>query len=130
MAGRIITVMLLIVAAIHAIPAVGALGVPRLNTLYDVEIVGNDLAILMRHRAILFGLLGILFAYAAFRPAVQAIALGIAAVSTLSFVLLAAMVGEYNAAIRKVVVADWFALGCILIAIIAFGYRSRVRDAV
>ena len=130
MASRIVTVMLLIVAAIHLIPAAGALGVPRLNALYGVEIAGNDLTILMRHRAVLFGLLGILFAYAAFKPPVQAIALGIAAVSTLSFVLLAATVGEYNAAIRKVVVADWLALGCVLIAVIASCYRSRPHEAV
>ncbi len=129
MASRIVTVMLLIVAVIHWIPAAGALGVARLNALYDIEIVGNDLAILMRHRAVVFGLLGILFAYAAFRPAVQAIALGIAAASTLSFVLLAAMVGEHNAAIRRVVVADWLALGCILVAAGAFVYRLRSHDA-
>lgn len=129
MAGRIVTVMLLIVAAIHLIPAAGVLGVPRLNALYDVEIAGNDLAILMRHRAVMFGLLGFLFAYAAFKPAVQAIALGIAAVSTSSFILLAVAAGPYNAAIRKVVIADGLALACIAVAVIAFGYQSRLRAA-
>ena len=128
MAGRIVTIMLLIVAAIHLIPATGVLGVPRLNALYGVEIAGSELAILMRHRAVLFGLLGFLFAYAAFRRPLQGIALGIAAVSTLSFILLAALAGSHNLAIHKVVVADWFALACIFVAVIALGYRSRFHE--
>ena len=128
MTDRIVTIMLLIVAAIHLIPVTGVLGVPRLNALYGVEIAGSELAILMRHRAVLFGLLGFLFAYAAFRPPAQTIALGIAAVSTLSFILLAALEGPHNAAIRKVIVADWFALACIVIAVIALGYRSRFHE--
>jgi len=127
MAGRIVTVMLLIVAAIHLIPVAGVAGVPRLNALYGVEIAGNDLAILMRHRAVMFGLLGVLFAYAAFKPAVQVVALGIAAVSTSSFILLAMAAGPHNAEIRKVVIADWFALACIVVAVIALGCQSRLR---
>ncbi|MEO1246643.1 MAG: phosphopantetheine adenylyltransferase [Pseudomonadota bacterium] len=125
MAGRVISVMLLIVAAIHLVPLVGVLGASRINGLYEVQIASPNLEILMRHRAVVFGLLSLLFAYAAFKPSVQPIALLIAAVSTFSFVALAWSVGEYNSAVRNVVSADWLALGCVAIAAGLYYYERR-----
>ncbi len=58
----------------------------------------------MRHRAVLFGLLGAFMIYAAFRPALQPLAFIAGFFSMLSFVALG--IGDYNALIRKVVIAD------------------------
>jgi len=65
---RAITGLMLVVALIHLLPISGFFGVERLTSLYDVEISGANMEILMRHRAILFGILGGFLAYAAFRP--------------------------------------------------------------
>jgi hypothetical protein len=46
------------VAVIHLGPIVGLLSVARLEQLYGTPVVGPDLAVLLRHRALLFGLLG------------------------------------------------------------------------
>ena len=72
---RIITGLLLVVAFIHLLPLVGALGSGQLASLYGVEITDQNLEILMRHRAILFAIPGGLLACAAFTPAIQPIAL-------------------------------------------------------
>ena len=69
MCERIITGLMLVVAVIHLLPISGFFGVERLATLYEIEITDSNLEILMRHRAILFGILGGFLAYAAFTPA-------------------------------------------------------------
>ncbi len=113
---KITAALLIIVGVIHLLPLGGVLGPEKLSALYGVHIDGPDLAILMRHRAILFGLLGVFMCYAAFRPALQGVALLGGFVSTASFLWLAWATGGYNAAIGKVVVADIVALACLLVA--------------
>lgn len=70
----LISATLLIVAVIHLLPLVGVLGAPRLTALYGISFDDANLAILMRHRAVLFGLLGAFLAFAAFRPTLQPLA--------------------------------------------------------
>ena len=115
MAEKAITILLIIVAVIHIIPISGFAGIARLESLYGIPISGNNMEILMRHRAILFGILGVFFAYAAFTPSVQPLAFLAAFATLVSFFYLAISVGEYNAAIRKIVIGD------IVAAISLFG---------
>lgn len=111
--------MLLIAAVIHLLPLPGVLGSARLTALYGLPFDAPDLAILMRHRAVLFGLLGAFLAVAAFRPGLQAAALVAGLVSVLSFLFLAWSVGGYGAPIARVVAADLVALACLLVAAVA-----------
>ena len=68
---HLVSAMLIVVAIIHLLPLMGVLGGTRLNALYGIPLDEPNLAILMRHRAVLFGLLGAFFLYEAFRPALQ-----------------------------------------------------------
>ena len=54
----ILSAMLTVVGIIHLLPLSGVLGVARLQALYDVTITDPNLEIVMRHRAVLFGILG------------------------------------------------------------------------
>ena len=116
----IITFLLIIIAIIHLLPISGFFSSERLSTLYGIEIASTELEILMRHRAILFGLLGAFLAYAAFISSLQPLAFIAAFVSIASFFYLAFKVREYNGAIRRVVIADVVAAVCLLAAIILF----------
>ena len=81
----------------------------RLAGLYGLParlLEDPNLVILMRHRAVLFGLLGGFLLLAAFRPNLQAIALVMGFASVLSFLGLAWSAGPHNAAIGRVVTAD------------------------
>lgn len=84
-----------------------------------------NLVILMRHRAVLFGLLGCFLIYSAFRPSAQAVALIAGIASVVSFLWLAWTVGDYNALIGRVVFIDWIALACLLVATLLFFIDTR-----
>ena len=107
--------LFIVVALIHLMPLAGITSTGMLASLYGVTIADNNLEILMRHRAVLFGVLGSLFAWAAFKPAWQAPALVAGLVSVVSFLWLAVGVGGYNALLARVVVADVLALICLLL---------------
>ena len=117
---RLITGLMLVVAVIHLLPISGFFGVERLASLYEIEITDGNLEILMRHRAILFGILGGFLAYAAFTPVLQPIAFLAAFISVASFFFLSFSVGEFNDAIRKVVIADIVASASLLGAIVFY----------
>jgi len=103
---RLITGLMLVVATIHLLPLSGFVGTDGLASLYGINIVGNDLEILMRHRALLLGIFGAFFVYAAFTPSLQPLAFLTACISITSFLYLAWSVGEFNQAINRVVIAD------------------------
>ena len=126
MAEKIITGLLLIVAIIHILPISGFSGTARLESLYGVVVSGSDLEILMRHRAVLFGILGVFFAYAAFTPSVQPLAFVAAFATIFSFLYLAVSVGGYNEAIHKIVLADVVAAVCLIVSLVIFFLKGRV----
>lgn len=116
---------MLVVGVIHFLPIVGFLGADQLTSLYAVEVAGNDLEILMRHRAMLFGILGGFIIYAAFRPPLQPIAFIAATASLASFFYLAFSIGEYNDAIRSVVLVDVAATLALIGAIVLYRVRRN-----
>jgi hypothetical protein len=119
---RIVAVSLLIAGIIHLLPLPGVLGAAQLERLYGLPFGQPDLLILMRHRALLFGLLGGLLVAAAFRPALQPLAIAAGLASACAFLVLAWSTGGYGDAVARVVWADVVAIGCLLLAA---GMRGR-----
>ncbi|MGA7812323.1 phosphopantetheine adenylyltransferase [Caballeronia sp.] len=113
---KLITILLVVVGVIHVLPVVGAVGGARLAALYGMSFDEPDLAILMRHRAVLFGLLGVFIVYSAFHPEQQPLALVAGLVSAGSFLWIAWCVGGYNPAIARVVLVDVVAVACLIAA--------------
>ncbi len=124
-ARHVRTAALLLVAAIHLLPVLGVLGADRLATLYGLPVTDPNLEILLRHRAVLFGLLGVFLLWAAFRPGLQAAALAAGGVSVVSFLALAFAVGGYNPAIARVVAADLVAAAALAAGTVAHAVERR-----
>jgi nitrate reductase gamma subunit len=116
--------MLVVVGIIHLLPLSGALGADRLGQLYGLAFTDANLVVLMRHRAILFGVLGAFLIFAAFRPALQPAALIAGLVSVVSFIWLAWPRDAHNANIATVFNVDLFALACLVLAAIAWAIDS------
>ena len=122
-----VSAMLAVVAIIHLLPLSGVLGAERLAALYGLSFNEPNLAILMRHRAVFFGLLGLFLLFAAFRPSLQTLAFIAGFISVVSFLWLAWSVGGYNAQIARVFMADTIALGCLIVGAVAHVY-VQYRD--
>jgi len=126
MPRKLIAALLILAGIIHLLPLAGVLGAERLATLYGLPFQEPNLLLLMRSRAVLFGLLGALLVYAALRPTLQPLALFGGLVSVLSFLCLAWSGPGYNAALRRVVIADWLALAALLLALALYlGARGK-----
>lgn len=122
---HLVSAMLVVVAVIHLLPLSGLLGSERLVALYGLSFDEPNLAILMRHRAVLFGLLGMFFLFAAFRPPLQTLAFIAGFVSVVSFLWLAWSIGGYNGQVGRVVVADVVALACLITGVLAHAYAQH-----
>lgn len=118
----IIAISLLLGALIHLLPVVGVVGAEQLARLYGVALADPDLLILMRHRAVLFGLLGAFLAVAAFVPALRTTAFVVGLVSAGSFLVIALWAGGYNAQLARVVTAD-----VVAVAVLAIGALAHAR---
>jgi hypothetical protein len=108
--------VLVAVGAVHLLPLAGVLGGERLTALYGVRADDPNLALLLRHRAVLFGLLGTFMVAAAWRPAWRSAAIVAGAVSVLSFLALSLLVGDVNAALASVVLVDAVAAAALALA--------------
>ncbi|NKB98444.1 MAG: phosphopantetheine adenylyltransferase [Pseudomonadales bacterium] len=117
---RIVTVAMLVIAVIHLTPIVGVLGTDRLATLYGIAVDEPNLEVLLRHRAVLFGILGGFFLYAAFSRTVQPVAFAMAGMSILSFFYLAWTAADVNDQLRRVVAVDVIAAVGLLVAIVCY----------
>jgi hypothetical protein len=122
---HLVAASLVIVGLIHLLPITGVFGADRLAALYGIAVDDLNLAILMRHRAVLFGLLGAFLLLAAFKPALQFIAFVAGFVSVISFLWLALAAGEYNAQIARVFVIDLVALASLVTGAIAYAWTKR-----
>jgi heme A synthase len=121
----LISAGLVIAAIIHLIPISGVRGAEKLTALYGIPFDDPNLVILMRHRAVLFGLLGAFLLVAALKPELQVSAFVAGFVSVLSFMWLAWSAGSYNASISRIFLGDVIALVGLVIGLAAYLYEHR-----
>ena len=95
-----------IVGLVNLIPVTGVVSAGRLERLYGVALDEPNLVILMRHRAVLFAIVGALLVVAAFREALRPVAVAAGLFSMLSFVVIAYASGGANAELQRVVLVD------------------------
>ncbi len=102
-------VALLMTGIIHLLPIPGVMGGSTLARLYGIEVNDPSTAILLQHRALLFGVLGVLMLSAIALPWLRVTALSVGLFSAASFIVVAIAVGGYNSAVGRVVFADMVA---------------------
>ncbi len=121
--GYVVSAMLVVVAIIHLLPVSGVISGARLQALYGIPVAEPNLLILMRHRAVLFGILGVYFLAAAFHPPLQTLAFVAGFASVVPFLWLAKSVGGYNSQVARVYRADVVALLCLVVGVAAYAMR-------
>lgn len=128
MSNALIVAAYLATGLLNLLPVAGVLGAFRLNKLYGLTFDEPNLLVLMRHRALLFGLIGDFLIAAAFIPAWRLPAGLMGALSMAGFIALARLYAPLNAALRRVVIADWVGLALLLPAL-ALGWFVRAPHA-
>jgi RsiW-degrading membrane proteinase PrsW (M82 family) len=123
--GKAISGLLIVAALLHLVPALGVFGNSALSMLYGAAFQQINQQIVMRHQAVLNGLLGALLLYAAWRPRMQPLALIAGNISLLSFLVFALLLRNYNPPVDKLVLGDLAALACLLTAAGLFLFQQR-----
>ena len=119
-----LSVLLTIVAIIHLMPLVGVISRQRINSGYGIDTTDSNVAILMRHRAVLFGLLVTFLLCAAWLPSYQGLGLLVGFISVISFLLIAWAEGGVNPQVQRVVAADYVALACLILGSVSYYLSS------
>lgn len=86
--SHVIAVLFVAVAIVNLLPVTGVLSAARLSAGYGIPVDGPDLAVLLRHRALLFAVVGGLLAGAAVLPGWRGVATAAGLFAMLSFTLL------------------------------------------
>ncbi len=119
--NRFVGAVLALAAVIHITPGIGVVGSSALGLLYGVSAENPNIELLLRHRAVLFGILGLGFAAAAARHEWRTAGLTTAIVSTVSFIALAVIAPDRTAQIDRVIVVDGIlALLLVIAAVVHF----------
>ena len=121
--SRLVTACLLLVGLINFVPLLAIVSAAQIESVYAIQLQGTDITLLMRHRALLFGILGSFTIYAAFVPRYQVAAMLMAGASMVGFALLLLSTGGYNTALAKVLAIDYVGIAVLLLAAV-LRYRS------
>lgn len=109
--------LLLMAGLINFVPLAGVTGDALLQSSYGIEIASPELSLLLRHRAVLFGIVGGLLLVAAFKPAMRSVASVCGMVSMVSFAALYGIIGPQAPQLAGVLRADIVGIAALAVAI-------------
>ena len=123
--NKVIMALLIIVGLINFLPVIGVISATKITQTYSVELASNDLVILMRHRALLFGIVGGFILYSVFTPQHQVVAMVMAAISMVGYLGIMWSVGGYNSSVFKVAIVDIVGIGFLVTAAVLIYVAAR-----
>jgi hypothetical protein len=105
-----------VVGAIHLMPIAPVFVPETLSRLYGIAPDDSTLLVLLRHRALLLALVGILCLWASWAPGVRPAALLAAAINVAGFLGFYALYGNPAGALRTIAIVDLIALPPLVFA--------------
>lgn len=124
MLDKFASIILFIVGIINILPIIVFFDSSKTAKLYGVPIEGESLIILMRHRGVLLGLVGLTLIFAVFKPEFRIFAIAIALISKLAFIFLTFTAPDYTSQIRQVALIDVGAI-VLLLAVLGIHFYSK-----
>ncbi|WP_194828134.1 phosphopantetheine adenylyltransferase [Nocardia sp. XZ_19_231] len=98
--------LLAAVGLLNTAPALGAIAPTGMYAAYGITPAGPDLEVVLRHRAVLFAVIGAGLVVAVFRPALRPIAIRANAISFASFLALVIADGSVGPGLMRVAAVD------------------------
>lgn len=105
--------LLTVAGLLNTVPAVGAVAPQRMYVGYGIAPAGPDLEVVLRHRAVLFAVVGLGLLVAVFRPALRPAAVGANAISFGSFLVLVIAGGPVGTGLLRVAAFDVVGLAAL-----------------
>jgi hypothetical protein len=109
--------LLALIGVINTLPLIGCISADRLGALYGMPWTDPTTILLLRHRAVLFGIIGVFILYSTVRPGLQPLAMLAAGIAMGSFLLLGSGADAGGAALETVALMD--RIGLIALALAA-----------
>ncbi len=124
MKEKIFRVCLFIVGLINIAPSVLAFLPNKISESYGIEIPNQNYELLLRHRAVLFGIIGGLIIYSSISKKNYSMAVCIGLISMVSFVILLILSnGEINSELNKVMKIDVIGIFILLIGYALYRFK-------
>lgn len=112
------SVLLMVAALINFVPVVGVISGAQIEKMYAIDVSDPNVEILMRHRAVLFGLVGGVMIWGVFERDMFMPAAWIGLISMVSYLAITLISGPGNPSLRKVFRVDIVGIVAVLGAII------------
>ena len=106
MLGKIVSALLILVGLINIAPIMVFFSPSQTKRLYGIELEGENLSILMRHRGVLLAIVGMALIYGAFKPELRLFVIALALISKIAFIFLTFSASDYSPEIKKVALID------------------------
>ena len=120
----LVATLFIIPGLINFAPIVGALSNKHIANLYQVKHLSPDIALLLRHRAFLFGIVGALLICSAFQVTIRAHATIAALVSMVSFIILVFAMETSNPSLIKIA---WIDVVATIVLLLGFFLHTRLN---
>jgi hypothetical protein len=121
----IFRITLFIAGVINLLPSVLAFLPDKISKSYGIEIPNENYELLLRHRAILFGIIGGLMIYSAVAKKHYEVSTFIGLISMVSFIVLFFLIGkDINSELKKVMSIDIVGTVILCIGFILFKLKS------
>lgn len=114
--------ILLISGLVHLLPFSFLFFIEQLQKSYGVDISDANLQLLLRHRAIFFGLIGVGMILSAIKKSFYGWASAIGLISMVSFVLLFYQIGGINQQLRSVMLIDVFISAALFLSAMVYHF--------
>lgn len=119
-----VSVILFVVGLINFVPVAGMVSSQAVSRAYGIDEPSGDLALLLRHRAVLFGIVGGFIIISAFFQSLQLAAVIMAYISMLSFLVLASLVGPIGASLMRVKNIDVVAIALLSVVPAIWAFKG------
>ncbi len=117
-------ILLFITGAINVLPAILVFSSEKLSKSYGIEIPNPNFELLLRHRAVLFGIVGGLMLYAAILKKHYFLSVTVGLVSMVSFIVLYFSLEGINQNLEKVMRIDFIATALLIIVFAVYKIKS------
>ncbi len=120
----IFRITLFIAGGINMLPSILTFLPEKISKSYGIEMPNVNFELLLRHRAVLFGIVGGLMIYSAITKKYYSISVTVGLISMISFIILYFLMNGINMELEKVMKIDLVAAIILIVGFMLYKFKS------